>query len=305
MKVGIRGAGVGQRLHAPAWELVRNCSIEFLERERSPSDFLDLIIIAVPPTHQLEELERLSAFSRCFLVEKPFGPTVHAFNAWAARRAPVERPVVLINYQLRFLMEIARLQSSEALACANRITVTYRSSARCDKRLLPNWQLSHATRGGVFWSVFPHLVDLVLFLGAKNISVGAVSTGHCMTEPMLGSFDTLALQGVASFASGNKDLLINIDLCGDTDDFRIELANGKVFETDLLRGASCCIPGQPMCLSSRGPGPWHSAYRFLIDELQKDLRGTDLAPGALFAKPDDALAVHKILESTTALARTT
>jgi predicted dehydrogenase len=299
--VGIRGHGVGERLHASIWRAFEGVIVKHIPRELELASIerFDLAVIAVPPKHQLLALDSLSSRSDLILCEKPCGLDLSDLSAWIARTPSLVQNKVFINYQLRFLPGSLLLQLREGVQRAGTISIVYKSSARIVQFEPGEWKAQAKSGGGVVVSILSHLVDLLHFLGAKQIDFSEIDvvakSGSCPNEV----FDGIKLMGELVLRDEHR-LEIEIDTVSESEIFEINFGSGANRSIDLLSEDADGLDHRRGRLRSDSQGPWRSSYMKLAKAISSAVFNRQVGPEVI-AKPMDALWVQTVLARVRAL----
>jgi predicted dehydrogenase len=264
------------------------------------ADRFDLAIIAVPPGEQLRCMELLSRTANLVVCEKPCGVNFGELNAWLKAASSATIGKVLINYQLRYVLPSTLEALLSHIRKSAQLSVVYKSSARSRTFDPTDWRARSTLGGGVLVSVLSHLIDLLFFLGAEDITFHQVD---------LTTINAKAPDAAADVADVRGDLIL-----GGRRHFRLQVNTTSPFEVfafdfggtrsiDLLAVETPAAAGVKGRLSSDLPGPWRNSYvRFAECILARGTNGA--VPWKISAKPADALRVHAAIESMARMAVT-
>lgn len=287
MRIGIRGHGVGDRLHCSVWRELPGCKVEFLPRAAPESIApFDLIIIACPPENQLQSIDAFAPFASMLLCEKPAGINVGQLSAWLSNAAP-QAAAAMVNYQLRFLPPAVQSGVRAAMATSAGLTVVYRSSARDRKFDAGCWKQSSARGGGVVRSILSHIVDLLLFSGATQVVLNEASNVKWSGEDPDAAPDALVLRG-AVLGPHPHALVIDIDTTVQSSLFTLSWDRACPAVINLVESGGS--------LRSDSTGPWRNSYVEMARSLRARKKGA-------VATITDALRVYDVLATADVLLR--
>ena len=286
--VHLTGNGIATRLHKPILDEFDNITTEFVHIDDGISksnEHLDAWLFLGTPVykHKNHIINACKSYDK-ILCEKPVTLSLDEI-AQIKEAINQNNTLFRVNYALRFLPDI-----QEILEFINNNDVKSVSIiCNANFNIKPGnkeWKNDYKLGGGILYSIFPHFVDLLNYLGcqADLDSIYFESTQQIPMNDI--SFSSKALKGY--------DANININLCEDFDQLILKVETTdktKVF--DLINVPESIIDGTKYpngTLSATSEiSPWRISFKHLLENLftnPNDFR---------FASIEDAENVHKVL----------
>jgi len=288
--IDLTGNGVALRLHKPVLDDFSYINTKFVrlpdEQEldiQKPTS--DIIIIGTPTYKHIQHILYAIKHYPLVLCEKPVG---NSYSQILSLKQKIYRAncTCFVNYQLRYLPIVSDMLTYSKENTIELVSVTYRSNARMASQL-PAWYLDYRMGGGILYSLLPHIIDLINFLGFGIVDGFEFEYMDNLSQvPM----NEITIHG--NTASGIP-IEISIDTKRNFDQFIIELCgNNKKKKYDFI--GNCEVVGNLSkyrngALSSKSVSPWRLGFRMLISDL------LNLDDSSYFATIDDAIKVHHVL----------
>ena len=272
LHVGIRGRGVGARMHYPVWASISGVSPKFVPRSRGSNSPIawDVWIIAVTPQAQMHEFELIPVEARFVLIEKPCGASL----AEAVRIAELSvGRNVGVNFQLRFEDTVFAAKQEIIFRKPKQIHLKYKSNSHSE--------IKRSDRFSPSVVVLPHLIDVLEWSGVD-------CAGADLTLYWLGEWKYIIVgSGISPW--GTVDIAIDVDQENEREVFVLSLDNVVAFDVlKPYRGGGINL------LRSFGDGPWRQGYRRLCENVYE--RGVNEIGRERLATPNSAVLVWKTIE---------
>lgn len=293
--VDLTGSGVAARLHKPVLDEFSHINTTFVrlpeEQEIDfPAQSSDLIIIGTPTYKHIQHLLYAIKYYPFILCEKPVGYSLKQILT-LKKEICKTNSVCFVNYQLRFLPVISDIISFANNNSIKSLSILYRSNARVGNQF-PQWYLDYRVGGGILYSILPHIIDLINFLGFGIKENFKFDYNKKIFEvPM----DEITIHGITS---SGVSIEIAIDTKKDFDQFTVELlSDNKVKRFDFI--GNCEVSNKSFqytngALSSKNVSPWRMGFRMLMSEL------LNLTNVSCIATIEDAIKVHYVLNNIVA-----
>lgn len=290
----IRGHGVGQRLHYPIWTKLLGNSVGFIERRDIPNRRYTVIIVASPPFAQIEDVYRLSDCADLIICEKPCG--LNSSIVANLLKSNISSKII-VNYQLRFHPLIDSIYSLINCSICSRINILYQSSARLNLANKPAWYASHYLGGGVHFSLLSHFLDLLVYLGARNIQIEVIKNPITNEKTIdFKKLNHIIVEGQMHLDKRISNFTIQIDTCSFSNTFictiftergrqKFDFLNNNYDREPLLSS-----------LSTASSSPWKKAYENLVVHLILSLSNSLFLEDKRYANVRSALNVHELIE---------
>jgi len=291
-EIDIAGNGIGLRLHKPIIDEL-GIPYQFIRLPDSLDDKTNMhshpsrmLIIGTPiykhKTHLIYGIENYPVI----LCEKPIGNLMK--DICELQKYLREKTVsVYVNYQLRFLDIANMVQTSLCADNAISYSFTYNSSARIQQNL-PNWYRDFSKGGGVLFSVLPHILDFILFLGNDIVHMEVLNFNKTSDSSAL---DNITLRLISALG---VPITIDIDTTANHDRFILLIQYKKkklcydfISDSEIQFDDIASYPNGS--LSSIEEIPWRRGFRRLLTTIL--LNDSD----KYLANIADAVSVHQIL----------
>lgn len=232
--VDLAGKGISVRLHEPiAKEL--GLKTEFVRISESNSDFAnenaELLIIGTQPEKHINcILDSIDKYEK-ILCEKPVG--ISATDVEDLEKAiENSKTQIRVNYQLRFHPKLKEISDFIQQNEIKTLKISYKSDFGSGVAA-QDWKNDIKTGGGVVYSLLPHIVDVVNFVGlnAEPELISRIETTDYSNVPMKNI-------KVCFTSTGNENpfMLIDLDVSQKFDEFTFEFEteNGNKKNFDLI-----------------------------------------------------------------------
>lgn len=256
-----------------------------------------LFLVSTPPfAHEAYASVGLTA-GTAVMCEKPVGITEEV--AAKLRAISLIRGLgTFVDYQLRFDPVVEFLRQTLDPADISYVELDYRSNARISRAVMPGWYKRAALGGGVKFSLLPHIVDLIHFLGLEFATLRSATA-----RTYIGSKDRAAdeLKFEAEL-KGHGIARIHCSAISASDRFTITVMNETHgWLADLRTGKVSTLhvrDPRPTCsFQDQSPiraelGVWKYAFWRCLGQLtQLGVARTELA------SMHDAMRVHGVLQN--------
>lgn len=291
-RVFLTGKGIATRLHEPVLRQISDATSIFMtipDNDYSGTNVNitknDWVFLGTPVYKQFEHLAYLAKHCKNILCEKPVCLSLSEINQ--LKNLIADNHVLFrVNYALRFLPMIDEIKEFTRNNDVKSVKLV--CNAGFNKNL-PNkeWKSDVNLGGGILYSIFPHLVDLSIFLFGEN-DLDKVSFKSSSKIPM----DDIKM---FSKTIGGIETTIDINLKENFDEFKLEIetVDEKVKTFDLINSSTNKISDTKYLNGSLSAtseiSPWRISFIYLLEKLftaPSDVR---------FARIEDAEAVHKVL----------
>lgn len=289
--VYLTGSGIAARLHEPVLKEFSDVSSRVIripeesmdndELNISPEDWL---FLGTPVYKHEKHLLYATKKYKKILCEKPVGLSLDEIDQ--IKHAINENQVLFrVNYALRFLPVLDEIKEFINNNDIKSVTLTCNASFNKNP---PNkdWKNDYKLGGGILYSIFPHLADLLNFVvGQSNLdSITYESNQEIPMDDI--KFRSKTLNGV--------DTAISINLCENFDELALKIETADKTEVfDLINSSDNKIAGTKYCNGTLPAtselSPWRTSFRMMLKNMfinPEDCR---------FARIEDAENVHKIL----------
>lgn len=292
--VFITGSGIATRLHEPVLKefpgiiakSVRISENPLPSDEKTDEISESWLFLGTPVYKHKDHIISSCKKYKKILCEKPVGLSKDEISEIKAA-INQSKTCFRVNYALRFLPCLEKIKS---FAKENEIkSVAITCNAGFNK-CAPNktWKSDCKSGGGILYSILPHMVDLMNFLGFEA-DVNSIIFESSLKPPM----NDIKLR---SRTKSGIETQINIDLLRDFDEFTLNLETPqgvKIF--DLINSKESKIFGTAEYISgtlsaTNKLSPWRISFKYLLEALFSNPENQKLA------KIEDAEKVHDVLE---------
>jgi len=290
--VYLTGNGIATRLHKPVLEEFPNVNIEFIRLSEELTKTNDLVIpsdgwlfLGTPVYKHKQHILGCAENFKKILCEKPVGLSTVEIDQ--IKNAINQNQVLFrVNYALRFLPcieEIKEFIKNNDVKC---VTITCNSNFNQNP---PNklWKNDYKSGGGIFYSTFPHMMDLLNYLNFQA-DLNDITFQSTTSVPMNDiKLHSKTLSGV--------NTVININLCENFDELTLKVETSDKSKTfDLIDASENKISGiryynGTLSATSR-ISPWRISFKYLLENLFTNPNDSR------FAKIEDAENVLKVLD---------
>lgn len=302
-RIGLVGKGISKRLYYPILHEFKSVDIEFLDYphiyKENISDLqfdlflkaskrFDIILIGSPPFAHYHHIMLALQQSNYIICEKPVGLTSDCPRFYMESYG--DNNFIGVNYELRFSKILEKLRNIISSNEIEVIEIEYYSSVRINKHKLPEWYLNVNQGGGIKYSILPHIIDMIYFLGFNFSSFQADKANLTLDKlHLLGTLNE-SIRLSIDINTVNENSFFNIKIKGKGFYYFVDFIAGEIYLKEVFNKQL----HKPEELSSRSGILWQEAFKemmkVVISNFRKDYNYSDSIPNLA-----DAVKVHQVI----------
>ncbi|GAC41965.1 Gfo/Idh/MocA family oxidoreductase [Paenibacillus popilliae] len=293
IQVDLTGKGIAVRLHEPVLKQFPGVNTKFV---RIRDDFslnneqveqsVDWLFLGTPVYKQKNHILNSLGKYKGILCEKPVGLSAKEIQD-IKEHLTESNTVFRVNYALRFVPVMQEVLNFLNHNEVKSISMTCNANFNLNQGNSALWKKDQKLGGGILYSIFPHLIDTLNFLGYE---FNPETVDFLSESPV--PMDNIKVSGSSS---GGIPMGVNIDLCQTFDELSIKIeTESKIVFFDLVdqKNISQNLRYPNGTLSATSDiSPWKVGFEELLKILFSNPNESKLA------KIEDAEKVHKVIDA--------